>query len=317
VAQVPGAEKMPFYPVFGSAKKMPAFDRFLPEETLSFSVGGGIDLNELYKFIEDSFQVAGPGGQRAWAEWESIQQSVQIDVRKDVIGWIGGDTASVTLADGGGTVVLVGVNDEELAREKVAAAIDFLSGQMSKGVAANPMLAMLAMRKMPLTDERLPGFESVFFGTQQFVWGVAEGQLIFGSSADAVALCLKTARGEHPGIRRNERVMAEAVLPEGDYTSVSLTDQRSMGKEIAEALAGISLASGFVTMMVEPEARPVIGKLSGMLGKLAPVAAKIDFYKSVATCSSFDGKMWRLKTVTNYLSPDERPGVKAETASSK
>ena len=58
---------------------------------------------------------------------------------------------------------------------------------------------------------------------QAMVWGVADGWLILGTSADAVATCLETAAGKHPNIRSNDRVMSEALLPEGPFTSVTFT----------------------------------------------------------------------------------------------
>jgi len=42
-----------------------------------------------------------------------------------------------------------------------------------------------------------------------------------------------------------------------------------------------------------------------MLTRLTPVVTKIDFYKSVATHTSFDGSSWLSRKVTHYVEPGE------------
>ena len=49
-----------------------------------------------------------------------------------------------------------------------------------------------------------------------------------------------------------------------------------------------------------------------MLAKLTPVVRKIDFYKSTATCTTFDGHSWHTQTVTHYVSPAERAGAETQ-----
>ena len=56
----------------------------------------------------------------------------------------------------------------------------------------------------------------------------------------------------------------------------------------------------------EPKARTVLMQLASMVAKLAPAAQEIDFYKSAASCTSFDGRAWRTHQVTHYFSPEER-----------
>jgi hypothetical protein len=139
------------------------------------------------------------------------------------------------------------------------------------------------------------------------VWGVADGYLVFGSTGDAVALCLATARGEHPNVRANPRVMSEALVPDGPFVGLSLKDQRNAGEETAAGLAGGSMALGMMgTFIPEPKARPLFAKISGILNKMIPVVQKIDFYKSTAKQTTFDGKAWHTRAVTHMVSPEER-----------
>ena len=71
---------------------------------------------------------------------------------------------------------------------------------------------------------------------------------------------------------------------------------------------GMMTMSGMILPMVIPDedARKVVGKIIGIIGKLAPVAAKIDFYKSTVAYMTFDGKAWHARQVTHYQSPAER-----------
>ena len=71
----------------------------------------------------------------------------------------------------------------------------------------------------------------------------------------------------------------------------------------------VSMMSGMVTMAIpDPEIRPVVAKIAGMLSKLTPVVRKIDFYKSTATQTTFDGQAWHTRAATHYVSPEERAG---------
>jgi len=310
---VADAKDRAIYPVFGKRPQMTDFDRYLPQETVSFSVSGGFDLGELYKFIEDTFRAAGPKGEELLAKWAEVQAEYGFDVKKDVIGWIDGDFVSVTLEGDNGSVWLIKVTDEQVAHEKVSAAIEFLSTKLVGGMAKKPELAMvaamLAVRTSPVQHEHLEGFQNLHFtmSPEPVVWGVADGYLIFGTSADGVALCLETAKGAHPNIRENARVMSEALVPSGPFTSVSLTDKRKFGEEMAGLVGGVSMGLGMLGAFVpEAEARSAITKIAGMLAKLTPVVHKIDFYKSAASYTTFDGQAWHTRAVTHYVSPAER-----------
>ena len=306
---VPDAQDRAIYPVFAKRGQITDGTRYLPEETVSFSVCGGFDLGELYTFLEDTLRAGGPAGEELLAKWSELQAQIGLDVRRDVLDWIAGDMITVTLEDGLGSVWMIKVTDEQTAREKVAAAVEFLSVKLTEMAAQNPMLAMMAIRTSPTLHEQLDGFQNLHFimSPKPVVWGIADGQLILSTSVEAVALCLSTAQGKHPDIRENERVMAEALMPDGPFTSVSLTDQRRMGEEMAELIGVLSMASGMMIMLIpDPEIRPIISKVAGMLAKLTPVVRKIDFYKSTAEQTSFDGRVWRSHKVTHYVAPEER-----------
>ncbi|MBU0716622.1 MAG: hypothetical protein KJ749_00095, partial [Planctomycetes bacterium] len=314
---VPDAAGKPFYQVIGTRKPLQSFDRYLPKETVSYSVDAGLSLDELYAFVEDTIRGAGKQGEELLAKWAGLQQMIGVDLRKDVLGWIHGETISISMKQPGSEagVFMLKVNDEAVAREKITTALDFLSTTLQQRAQSNPMLAMLALQRSPCTHEKLAGFHNIGMGMmpQPMVWGVTDGYLIMGTSADAVALCLATAAGEHPGIRENAQVMAEAVIPQGAFRSASFADKRNLGAEIAQVIGMVSAFGGMAAMNIpDPEAQKVITKVLGMGSKLIPVAQKIDFYKSCSGYTTFDGNVWYKKSVTNYRTPVERVATTTE-----
>ena len=101
--------------------------------------------------------------------------------------------------------------------------------------------------------------------------------------------------------------MAEAVIPKGSFCSISYTDKRDMGKELGQMIGVVSMVGGMASMAIpDEEARQVVTKILGMVGKLMPVVQRIDFYRSSAECCTFDGQAWHTRSVTNYQSPAER-----------
>lgn len=305
---VADAQSRPFYPVIAKGHQLTHFDRYLPKETESFSISGGVDIGELYTFFLDTLREAGPSGEEVLTQWAAVQKQYDFDIKRDVVSWMGREMINVSLEDGT-SVFMLEVNDEDLAREKVAKALAFLNDKLKDLTQTNPALAMLSVRTGPLNHDELEGFEGLYFSMspQPVVWGVTDNHLILSTSADSAALCLKTARGEHDGLRMNQRAMAEALVPTGPFSTVSLTDQRKMGQNIA---SGIGIASMMTAMgasfVPDPQVQPYLNKVSGILAKLGPVATKIDFYKSTAMLTVFDGQRWHSQTVTHYKSPSER-----------
>lgn len=306
---VPDAKRRPIYKVLCGKQSAGQFDRFLPRETESFSISGGVDLGELYTFIIDTVHMAGPAGDELLDHWAEVQEEIGFNIERDFIDWIGTDWISVTLADGS-SISLVEVRDAKTAEQKVATGVKMLSEHLSDLAQEAPMLAMFAMQTSPSTRDDLPGFHRVqlmIAPTETYVWGVAEDHLIFASSEDAAALCLKTARGAHPTIRENERAMRELVLLDDPAVGVSLSDYRKMGDQIGEVLDVAGPMSSMMMMFVpDPDAQRAISRVAKIITKLGPVARKIDFYKSASSCTTFDGEQWHTLAVIHCVDPADR-----------
>jgi hypothetical protein len=311
------AKDRPIYSLF-TATQFKDFSQFLPKETDSFTLSGGLNPEALYDFILDSIRLAGDAGDEIIAKWEGIQKQLGFDLRKDLLGWIEGESIKVTLKKDKGSVLLFKVNDEEAARKMVSGAIAFLSEKLTQVISENPKmapLAMLSVRTSPIDRDDLKGFQNIYFSMspKPAVWGVADGYLVFGSSADAVALCLETAKGAHPNIKENQAAMSQLLVPKGPFVELSLDDLSGQGQEMSAGLGMASMVLGMMGSFIpEPEVQPILAKFSSILGKLSPVVLKIDFYKSKSSLTTFDGKAWHTSAVTHYLSPEERAKAEQE-----
>ena len=308
VAQLaPDAASNPVYPVLASAAPVEDFAKYLPKETKSFTVDAGISLQAVYTYIQDTFAAAGEHGAQAWKLWEAKQEEIGFDVRKDLLAWL--DTASVQAEfDVGGqaaSMFMMRVLDDEAARKGLDWTLEVVQDFFKKKAGEIPQIAMFQPRVMPSTNPALEGFHSVSFGMiPPMVMGVKDGWLMIGSSDKAVVTVLETGAGKHDNVRKNTELMAKALAPDGKAQTVSFADHR--GK--AEAVAGmLNMVAGMGNMAVaqipDEKGKEIAGQVLDIIGRLGPVIAKIDFFDSSATLANFDGKSWRIHTVTHYVEP--------------
>lgn len=306
------AHDNPLYAVVASAKPVADYAKYLPRETTSYSVDGGVSLEAIYKFLEDTVRGAGEQGRAALAAWEGIQQQFGFDVHKDLLDWL--DTAGVNVSfqlDGrDASVTMIKVINEDLAREKLSWGLNFGLDKLKQLSAQQPMLAMLAASAEDSDNPRLEGFHVITIAmmpTKPIVCGVKDGWLMMGTGEDDIIACLDTAAGKLPNVRKNERLMAESLDPDGPVWVTSFTDHRNTAKQIAAALGGMSMAGGMIAAAIpDKEGQQIVMKLFGIVAKLAPVVGKIDFFKSTSSYTTFDGKAWHSRSVTNYVAPTDR-----------
>ena len=309
----PRAPKNPIYPVLTGGSTVGDFARYLPVETTSFSVNGGLDLGALYTFIEGTVLAAGAPGEEAVDAWESFQEEQGFDLREDYLRWIDGGGVNATFTDEGGEhwISMMKVSDEEAARETIdtvveaiPAAFEFLAAQ------GNPMVGMFEPMFEPSEHADLAGFTRMSLPMapgEAMLFGVHDGWVVFGSSEDAVLLSRSTAAGTHANVTKNEALMKRAIVPGKDEvaSSVIYTDHTGTAEEIAMGLSSIAMMGGMVTAQIpEPEAQKVMRSVFGILGSLAPVVEAIDFYVATSTTTTFDGKTWTMRTVTHYTGPE-------------
>ena len=302
----PDAESNPLYPVIAAGGTVDDFARFLPAETGAFNVRSGTSLDALYTYLLDTVRSVGEPGEGLLVMWDGMQQQYGFDVRRDITSWIEGTAVDATFELDGreAWVSLMKVNDEQAASEKLALGLGFVAEQLPLLAKENPMLAMFQMRSKPTEGEDLVGFTDVAIGPmpEAAAVGVRDGWLVVGSNANAVRRVLATAAGEHPNVRENEALMAQAVVPEGAAQAVTFTDHGDSGEAAAGMVAAMSMAGGMVTMAIPDEqAREAVLQVMEIVSELAPVVEEIDFYDTSAATVTFDGKGWHSKSVTHYV----------------
>lgn len=304
------ASKSRLYKVFCQPELIEKFDRFIPKEAKAYSVSSGIDWTALYAGVLDFIGKEVPDGAGLMTRWEDVQNQMGFNPERDLFAWLGSQMVSVTLPAATPTpfsnedkVFMIKVRDEKQAAEKIQAGLDKLN-------------QFLTSFNQPLTSQpaEVPGTTGFRSVTHPFVamfihpvYGVAEGYLIVGSSPAAIQTCLATAKGEHPGVSKNERVTREGLIPKGPVASASFTDLTQLGREIAQGLGAVGMVAAMIPN--QPETQPIRG-VFGILSKLSPVAMKLDFFVSESSVTTFQKNAWHTRTVMNY----REPKAKTETA---
>ena len=300
------------FPVLAKRQPISDYDRYLPEQTTGYWVTSGIDLSALHDMLESAVRGMGPTGDELWNYWQQLQETLGFNLSRDLLNWLRGDIRFIELESEPGVsawVVMIGLKEEAVAREKVSSILTGASDWLGELAKQNPMAGMLTIRPEPSTHQRLDGFHRIHraMSPTPASVGVRDGWLFVSNREDAVALCLKTAAGEHPNVRHNKRIMEEALMPDSGIQTIEFKDQRNLGDEAAEIVQMISMAAGMATMGIpNPEAQKAIGKVCAILAKVPPVLRKIDFYKSTSSYTTFDGKAWHTRKVTNYKTQAER-----------
>jgi len=326
------------YAIMTSGGKIEPFDRYIPQETISFRVTSGVSPNAAYQWLVGLVREDAPDGEMLLGMWNGIQQRVGINLEKDLFSWIEGPVTSIEMKSNNpmmptDSVTLIKVRDEKRCQERIETGLDRL-GKMIGGM-GGPMGGGRGKKgdegdqpiivSTPVKIAGRGGFFQVSFQhpmlmmlAAQFhpVWGVADGYLWIGTSKKAIGTCLETASGEHAGIRKSKRFTEEALMPssgEGDLLQISYTDTTHTAETLSQVLASLGMIGMFTGMNPElgkSGAGKILAVLPGIAAKLGPAVEKLNFFLSSARCATFDGKQWRSRMVDNYREPP-RAGAEA------
>jgi hypothetical protein len=296
------ADQKPLWEVFGHQQPFRDFHRYVPKDATSFSLSAGIDLAALYRYMVGLFGKI-PGAEQMLARWDEIQKSVLgMNVHDDLLAKISGETISVTFPAatpspfGGGdaSVMMMRVRDTEALADRV-------EGWM-KNVAE-----MASERGFPLTIQSTDVVEGGRFHKIQFammpfvqpVLGFHGDQFVFGTDAAAIQKVAAVADRPEDTILRNPRFMAVGLLPYSEVSAISYKNLEKSYQAMAQTLQGIGMAMTMMSGMLAaqmPKDGPneqimkIVTKVTEMLPKLAPVVAKIDFYRDSVSFTYFDAK---------------------------
>lgn len=291
-------------------KAFDAFDKYIPADATGFSMGTGINFGLLYTTIINFIEKDVPEGAAAIAEYRAKLAEVGFDPEKDIFSWLSGEYVVIELPSsgpaspmgmgGGEFALMLRVSDAAKAKERLNTFVEKakanLPPEAQQQVAINAATGVSAEGfhevKIMQLAMMMPGLVPVF--------GVAGDWLCVASSAAAVNKCLATASGDAPSIKTNERFQKEGLTPTGPVTSVNFTDLSNMGQELGMVFGMMGMMS--MAVPPGPEGKPARDMLT-ILTKLGPVMAKLDFFSSEASMTTFDGTTWKTKSVITYKDP--------------
>jgi len=132
------------------------------------------------------------------------------------------------------------------------------------------------------------------------VVGVYEDWLVVGSSPQSVNKCLATSKGLRASIKESPRFREQGLPITGCVNSVSFSDQTRLG----ESLAGSCMMAHMFTGMLgdQKEVQP-LKLMFGILSRLGPVFAQLNFFESTVTEFTFKGDVGVGRSIVTYKPP--------------
>lgn len=280
------------------------FDKYIPADATGFSLSTLIDMGILYRTVVDFIEKDVPGGAPVIAQFKAKLQEVDFDPDRDIFSWFSGEYISISLPSAmaspmgmgsGESVMMFRVSDPAKARERIDAGVNRLMAMLPENARSQFTLGPAAgvsaegFRQLTVPQLAMMGLSPVF--------GVTGDWLVIAQSPSALNKCLAAATGDAPNISTNERFKKEGLTPKGSFVSCSFTDLSNMGQEMGMMFAGFGMVGMFIPP--DPENKPV-RDLFTILTKLGPVMAKLDFFSSEASTTTFDGTTWKTESVLTY-----------------
>lgn len=290
------------YPILYGEQPLGDPLKFVPKAAGNFSVASGWNLSLLYPTIAKFVKENVPHGADGIAQVEAAAKTAQIDIEKDVFGWIGGAFVSVTIPgptsySASEFAYRIKVKDEAKAKE--------ILGRITSAIEAQ-----FAASGGTVTDaeiEGATGYKAIgipqlaLFMPGKIILGVSNGWLTVASSPKLVASMEAVAAGKEPNVSANERFTKEGLKPGPNARSASFSDMTRFGEELSAMLSTVGVVQGF--MPAEMKNDPALGTLFSVLTKVSTIVRKIDFLQSESSVSTFDGKVLMAKSVMNYREP--------------
>lgn len=283
--------------------------KFVPAESMTFSVSSGVNIPELYKAVIEFIRDHVPDGDQAVAEIASLREMTGYDLEKDIIGWMGGRIVSVnkpgpTKFSPGEWTLMISVSDEPKATEMIGKMMEL----------APAALAQMQGSVEPADVDGSENFKSIIIpqlammGVGKPTLGVKDGWLVLGSSPEMINGVLATIRGEEPNVSASERFQKEGLSPTGDVVGISFTDQSQLGDQLSQALQAV----GMLNLMPQvQQSRPLMAAI-GIVGKLGTVVKQLNFFQSTASRTVREGNLIKTEMIQNYRDP-EAPATSMNT----
>ncbi len=315
-ALAPGAKKNPLCQAIIGGAPVENFEKYVPKEAKDFWCTSGIDFRKLYHYVTGFVSELSPDGRQSVAQFEeTVERELGINIDKDLLALLDGNL--MTAAMGNDWIIMLKVVNEKKASEKVFGLIETINTKLGKdnALVINDVEVAGGKKFIQMSHPMM----LMMGGLRPPVLGFADGYMIVASSAATVSRCLETAKGDHPNITKSKRWRKEALVPKGGaLDSISFKDETNTGVQLQTMIGALTMVTGMMGMVAQdmpPEVRSFITGLTPILTKLGPVAAKLDFYQSSASYSTFDGSAWHTRKVQNYKEPKAASEVEEDEES--
>lgn len=312
------------YRLMANQPKIEGFQRFVPKDALSFSVNSGVNPSAIYEFILDFMKHNVPGGDAQVAEWEKLQkEKLGFDVNDAILSKLRGDSISVSWPGStpnpfgppmNASVSMIGVRDgAELAK--------MFSGVMEQ------LGKMAASQGLPISVSKAEVIEGGSFHQlmipmlpMQPVIGFHGDYFFISNGADAVKRVTALASAPSDNILANSRYTELGLVPYTPVSKISYSNLEKSYEKMAQSFASagmmIGMAAGMATAQIPDRGdgskemiSNIIAKVTQILPKLAPVIAKVDYYRDRTSFTYLDTNA---KAVITRKATSIRPPKKAE-----
>lgn len=300
------------------------FQRHVPKDALSFSMDSGVSPSAVYEFVLDFMKNNVPGGAEQVAQWEKMQkEKLGFDVNDAILSKLRGDSISVSYPGNkpnpfgppmNASVSMMGVRDGESLAKMFAGVME----QVGK---------MAAQQGLPISITKADVVEGGTFRKLmipmlpvQPVIGFHGDYFYMSNDGDAVKRVAALSKESSETILANPRYTELGLVP---YTPVSRISYSNLEKKYEKAAQGLASAGMMLGMGAGIAAAQipdrgdgskemimnVISKATEILPKLAPVVAKVDYYRDQTSFTYFDENA---KAIMTRSAMTIRPPKKAE-----
>lgn len=318
----PDWEQRPVAALFKNQPLIKDYARYVPANALSFSLSAGFDPAALHDMLLELFKKVAPQNisDGFLMQWKGIQDHIGFYLREDLLACIEGGAVSVsfpaerpTQFSSTESVTLLKLRNKEKMRSTfnhwtgmLGKLLDGITQQAVSEPGASPVAQILARFRIKLSPVEIEGFEDgkkltiAIMPFLQPVFGFHGDHFVFASSENGLKTYLDFLVGGKPNILENEAYADLDLEVPDNLCKIGFEDVGASYQELAQFL---SMTSMFTMMMPENEPEvALVKKIIGLLPKLGPVVAAMDFMGYQAYSKAYESGMTVVRTrkVTTY-----------------
>ncbi len=298
----PQAKSLPFYQAFADQDTFSDYHTLVPRDVTSFSLNSGANLQALYNMVASFVTEKVPNGKDLLTHFDTMQSQWGINIEKDVLSWISGETIAFSMPAGGGgmmggmggeSVTMIKVSDAETGKKTIERGLT-AAQQMLKQFGQTLIVA-------PASDAG-ENYRKITFPMMPFIQPVIgfEGDyMVIATSGKALAAMRAVKAGKAPSVLENEKFKSLGINPNGPVSSISFTDQSATYQGLAQAISMVPMIAGMALQGDDPQMK-IARDCVNILPLLAPVIEKFDFHLATSGYTVNDDMGSYSKMVNSY-----------------